>query len=337
MTPLPQSLPVKIKTVIGTVINAGETLKQTEIDARADKEMQLINNTKIKLNGETFPVEGMLVFPDGEEIGVIISFNNNSHIYSKIPQAQFKKSKSFRAEAGYMIGNIFDDAMHPNRYLQTGILILPIREILKMSLKGRLPVNLSLKKIKTKRMILQADINNAVAGAGTSTLTVKGTEAHINGLLGMRGYVQIRELIKKHPEVKTVVLGRVDGSINDAANMHTGRILRQAGLNTKVLSDSLIASGGVDLFTAGKERIVEKGAKIGVHSWCCVSDLTAGELPKDHPGHQFQLEYFTMTLGPTDGPAFYFYTLEAAPFDDVHWMSDAEIKKWKVSTQFIEK
>ena len=35
-------------------------------------------------------------------------------------------------------------------------------------------------------------------------------------------------------------------------------------------------------------------------------------------------------------PDFYFHTLSAAPFDDIHWMSDEEIKKWKVATKFIE-
>ena len=146
----------------------------------------------------------------------------------------------------------------------------------------------------------------------------------------------MKEAIANHPNAKTVVLGEISGSVNDLVNMHTGRILREAGLATKVLKDSEIASGGVDLFCAGKERIVEKGAKLGIHSWCCVDDLTAIELPKDHPAHQYQVAFFTMCMGEKTGPDFYFHTLEAAPFDDVHWMSDEEIKKWGVSTKFIE-
>ena len=73
---------------------------------------------------------------------------------------------------------------------------------------------------------------------------------------------------------------QISGSVNDAVNMHTGRLLRKNGFTTKLLSDSDIASGGVDLFCAGAKRIVEKGAKIGVHSWCCTSDLTAVEITK---------------------------------------------------------
>ncbi|MCF6306955.1 MAG: hypothetical protein L3J09_03265 [Flavobacteriaceae bacterium] len=100
-----------------------------------------------------------------------------------------------------------------------------------------------------------------------------------------------------------------------------------------MLSTSDIASGGVDLFCAGKKRIME----IGIHSWCCVNDLTAQELPKDYPVHKYQLEYFIMALDAEKGPDFYFRTSEAAPFDNVHYMSDEKIKEWKLATEFIKK
>jgi hypothetical protein len=119
--------------------------------------------------------------------------------------------------------------------------------------------------------------------------------------------------------------------------MHTGRLVHEAKLNTKVLSNSEIASGAVDLFCAGENRIVEEGAKIGIHSWCCVNDLTAIELPNDHPAHKDQINYFTLIMGAQNGPEFYFHTLQAAPFNGVHWMSDEDIQKWNVSTQFINK
>lgn len=177
--------------------------------------------------------------------------------------------------------------------------------------------------------------NEAITGAGNSHIEIKGNEAYLSGDLGTVTYSQIKNLISNHPNVKTIVLTNVSGSVNDAVNMHTGRLLHENGFTTKVLSNSDIASGGVDLFCAGKIRIVEKGAKIGVHSWCCVDDLTAIEIPKEHPAHKYQLEYFTMVLGPENGPDFYFYTLEAAPFDDIHYMTDEEIEKWNIATEFI--
>ncbi|WP_371171666.1 hypothetical protein [Aliiroseovarius sp. 2305UL8-7] len=174
-----------------------------------------------------------------------------------------------------------------------------------------------------------------ILSVGTSTLEIDGTKAILNGELGLRAYQQIKDLITNHPEVTTIVMGEVDGSVDDMVNVHTGRMIRKAGLSTEVLSDSLIASGGVDLFTAGVNRIVHKGAQIGIHSWCCFEGLTAIELPRDHPAHASQLDYYTLTLGPDVGPAFYFHTLEASPFDSVSFMSDEDIKSWTIATQFL--
>lgn len=175
----------------------------------------------------------------------------------------------------------------------------------------------------------------ALVSAGDTSFTVEGNEALLTGTLGTRTYLQLKELIANHPEVDTIVEINVPGSVNDAVNMHTGRLLRNAGLNTKVLADSFIASGGVDLFAAGVERIYTPGATVGVHSWCCVGDKTAIELGKDHPGHKGQLAYFTEILGPELGPDFYFYTLESAPFDDIHPMSVEDIKRFDLATEII--
>ena len=184
---------------------------------------------------------------------------------------------------------------------------------------------------------MEAEANEAVMGMGTSRFEISGEEAFLSGILGTATYHQLKRIIENNPEVKTIVLHRVEGSINDEVNMHTGRILREAGLNTKVLSDSDIASGGVDLFAAGVERIVEKGARLGVHSWGGgpTEEHSRGDkLPENHPAHQYQLQYFRQMLGTELGPDFYFYTLQAAPVDGMHYMSDQEIKDWKLATSF---
>lgn len=42
-------------------------------------------------------------------------------------------------------------------------------------------------------------------------------------------------------------------------------------------------------------------------------------------------------MGKERGSGFYFHTLISAPFDGVHWMSDENIKEWKVAIEFIDK
>jgi len=160
---------------------------------------------------------------------------------------------------------------------------------------------------------------------------VKNHQAYLDGDSGTITYQQIEDLINNHPEVKTIIFGTISGSVNDAVNMYIGELIREVGITTKVLSNSEIASGRVDLFCAEKNRIITKSAKLGVHSWADM-DYTAKDLPLDHPAHQYQIAYFKMCL-EDKGEGFYFYTLDAAPADNIHWMSDDELKEWGIATQ----
>jgi hypothetical protein len=173
--------------------------------------------------------------------------------------------------------------------------------------------------------------NDSVIGSGTTRLTLERNRAILTGVLGTRSYVEIKELIQNHPEITTLVLQDVPGSMNDPVNMHTGRIIRKAGYKIVVPANSVIASGGVDLFCSGKERIAEPGSKLGVHSWWD-NGMSADDLSEDDPAHDAQIHYFTEMLGEK-GRAFYFYTLRAAHSDSIHWMTGNEIKQWGLVTE----
>lgn len=181
----------------------------------------------------------------------------------------------------------------------------------------------------TKEVTLR--FNESAISAGTSNIRVEGETAFLNGTLGFLTYRQLQSALQDNPNLKEIVLGHIDGSVDDTINVHTGRLIRNAGLTTRLTSDSEIASGGVDLFVSGAQRIVPVGAQVGVHSWCCVDGKTAQDLSEDDPAHRSQLEYFNEMLGDK-GRAFYFFTLKAAAFDDIHWMSPEEIKTYGIST-----
>ncbi len=314
-----------------------EGIAKSDIDRVVVEQMQQIDAAVINFGGKKYPILSFNVAPEKDNLIMFLTFKDNDKentvlLGGGIKMADVQAGKPINAGATYLTGNLEDDKNLQERILGKGYLK---GEPLGGELNYRFTGDLTNPK-DNKVTAVDFTFSEAISGAGGSTLEIRGNEAILNGDLGTRTYAQMRDLIQNHPEVKTIVMGSISGSVNDAVNMHTGRILNEAGLNTKVLANSDIASGGVDLFCAGKERIVEKGAKIGIHSWCCVDDLTAIQLPKEHPAHQYQIEYFTMCLGKEMGPAFYFHTLSAAPFDDVHWMSDADIKKWGVSTRFVE-
>ncbi len=104
--------------------------------------------------------------------------------------------------------------------------------------------------------------NESLLEGGSSTVKVVDNKALINGTLGTNTYIQITDLTQNHPEVKTLVLQQIDGSINDAINMHTGRLVRNAQLTTLIPADGDVYSGGVDLFAAGFERKYEPSERL---------------------------------------------------------------------------
>jgi len=171
-------------------------------------------------------------------------------------------------------------------------------------------------------------LNESLTQAGNSKVSVDGKTAILTGETGTLTYVQISDVINSHPNVDTLLLQHVLGSVNDAINMHTGRLIRDAQLTTKVTENSVIASGGVDLFAAGFNRVYIEGAFIGVHSWISDDGKEASKLDKDDVLHGAQLTYFREMLGEELGPEFYFFTINAAPFDSIHQMTQAELDKY---------
>jgi len=311
-----------------------EGISNSDIDSTVASQMEIINKSTIEIDNIAYPLHAFLPLQEDDGMTFITVFGIKDNYKTLVFQTGKKNIKkgTFETPALLFEGDAISRTLNRKSVLKgTAIVKVVNREQLEFYIKGAVSDTMN-----NSSIAFSFSTNEAITGAGNSSLELKGNEAYLSGGLGTVTYAQVKDLIRNHPAIKTIVMTQIAGSLNDAVNMHTGRLLRENGFTTKVLSNSDIASGGVDLFCAGVKRIVEEGAKIGVHSWCCVDGLTAIEIPKDHPAHQYQIAYFTMTLGPENGPAFYFYTLEASPFDSVHYMTDKEIKKWNIATEFIE-
>ena len=163
----------------------------------------------------------------------------------------------------------------------------------------------------------------------SASFTVDGDVAYMNGVIGSSTPEAVLKLVLNHPEVKTIEMGIVPGSINDVANLRASLYVHKYGLNTRLKSNSSIASGGTDFFLAGKKRSIEKGAIIGVHSWGGGA-LAATDVPKDDEAHKKYLDYYKKVNIPE---AFYWYTLEAAPASSIHNMTAEEIKIYNIESK----
>ena len=154
----------------------------------------------------------------------------------------------------------------------------------------------------------------------------------MNGVIGGRTDHHFNNLVQKHTNVKWIELGNCPGSKNDEVNLVVAKKMYDLGMNTKVSSVSEIASGAVDLFLAGNERIVQSGAKIGVHSWAG-DDKVPAELKVDAIEHDLYINFYR-SVGMTDSAAreFYFFTIKSAAANDIHWMTSEEIKHFGIAT-----
>ena len=170
----------------------------------------------------------------------------------------------------------------------------------------------------------------------TTRFSVEGDLVRMNGEINTKTYDQFVELHKANPQITAVYEEIVPGSIDDETMIKLSYYIRAQGLNTLIGCRSEIDSGGVDLFLAGVERIVDCADKdivpwIGVHAW---SDglKEAGDYPRGAPEHESNRKYIEDMLGKDD---FYWFTIYAAPAGDIHPMTRAEIDKYGLVTKWL--
>ena len=151
----------------------------------------------------------------------------------------------------------------------------------------------------------------------------------LQGTVDSDSYDQVYDALKDAPDIEAVVLVVVPGSADDEVNLKLGRMLRQARMTTYLPATGLVASGGVDLLISGARRIMERGAAVGVHSWAASDGTNGDDLPRDHADHRIFLDYYEEMGIPEE---FYWFTLRAAPPEDLHWMTEAELQQYRVYT-----
>lgn len=162
----------------------------------------------------------------------------------------------------------------------------------------------------------------------SASFVVERNLAIMSGVIDGRTPRKVRRLVADHPEVTLIAMPFVPGSMHDEANLEAARLIRDAGLSTCVPDGGMIASGGVDFFIAGTGRSVGMGAQVGVHSWGTGS-ISGADVPVDAPDHQLYLDFYA-EMGV--GAEFYWFTLEAAGPDDIHWMTEDELDTYALLT-----
>ena len=156
----------------------------------------------------------------------------------------------------------------------------------------------------------------------------------MNGEIKSRTLQDFSNMLSGHPGIKLVNMREVPGSNDDEINFQVGVKLRQNGINTHILDNGFIASGGVDLFLAGVKRTRGTNTQIGVHSWSDGAGNEATDFPVDSSEHLPNIQYYA-NVGYTAqwSRDFYFFTINAASAANIHWMTEAEITQYGLITE----
>lgn len=166
----------------------------------------------------------------------------------------------------------------------------------------------------------------------TTTFTVQNELLFMGGDINSKTDDQFEAVVAANPQITTIVECVVPGSLDDDTMIPLSYRVRELGLNTHLTSTSDIASGGVDFFLAGVARTMAEGAQVGVHSW---SDgiRDAADYRRDAPEHAANATYIRDMLGDD---AFYWFTIYAAPANDIYQMTPAEIVQYGMLTAPVQ-
>lgn len=156
------------------------------------------------------------------------------------------------------------------------------------------------------------------------------TTVEMKGVITSTTLNDYNNMVKAYPNVNTINMKNCPGSADDTVNLQVSKKVHDKGMNIHITDNSEIASGAVDFFVAGAKRTKGKNVKIGVHSWGGDGE-TATDFPVGHANHQPYIDYYkSIGFSDADAKAFYYFTINAAPASGIHWMTDAEIAKYKL-------
>ena len=97
----------------------------------------------------------------------------------------------------------------------------------------------------------QAACEQAAERDASACYVVDGSVARMYGVLGSNSLQSFETLRRQHSGVTEILMVDVPGSEDDETNVRVGRALHEAGLDTRVLADSVNRFGRRGLFPRG--------------------------------------------------------------------------------------
>ena len=168
---------------------------------------------------------------------------------------------------------------------------------------------------------------------GIFTVLDDSTTIEMDGVIKTRSLEDFNELIALYPNTNQINIKNCDGSSNDDINLQLSKKVHERNMDLHIMDDGSIASGGTDFFLAGKARTKGDNTMIGVHSWSGLF-MTATDFPEGHENHLPYIDYYvSVGFSQQQAEDFYYFTINAAPADSIHWMTDQELEQYNILTE----
>lgn len=166
-----------------------------------------------------------------------------------------------------------------------------------------------------------------------ATFRLRGSAVLVDGRIGGRFPVRLQQALDDADGLATSIwLRDVLGSVDQEATFAAGRRIRELGLATHVPRGGVIASGGVEVFLAGSRRTIDTGARLGVHSWSVEIDGVRVDGRDLHPSHRLHKQFLAYYLEMGMSEDYYWFVVDSAASDDVHWLTDDELDRFGLLT-----
>ncbi len=160
-----------------------------------------------------------------------------------------------------------------------------------------------------------------------------GTTVEMNGEIRRKTLKHFNELETRFPNISKINIRECGGSLDDETNLVLSKKVHDKGIHVHLLDNGMIASGGVDFFVAGTKRTKGKNCQIGVHSWSGKNE-TATDFPVGHANHLPYIKYYvSVGFSQQEAEDFYYFTINSAPADSIHRMTEEEIEKYHLITK----
>ena len=307
-----------------------------DMDSLVSTHEKLIQEANITIKGEKYTLDAF--YPENNNLYFQFSLVYSDGVSQKTLRQRVRRSiikvrKQFLTEVKLFEGNIFE--------LPDSIIHNPIA-------MGRIQGNYTdfdkkdfhftgiLRDLVNRKNAYPIDFscNDALWKKGATTIEFRGNKAILNGEIGVMTYAQIQDILNKHPEIDTLILGEILSSADDEINEKIGKLIKKSKLSTLLTADSKITLDGLKLFISANKRVATRGAKIGVNSWDN-GNFKGKDLSKDHPLHKYKTPYYEMCLGDK-GSDFYFFTLNTNITNDIIWLNEEQLKEWNIATDIID-